>query len=225
METALLVALMLIGEGNVNVDNIHWLGHATFRIEDGRTQIYIDPWKLPAGAPKADVILITHSHFDHLSPEDIAKIEQPGTKFLAPADVAGKLKGKQVTTASPGGTYTVGGLKVEAVAAYNTNKDFHKRSEHWVGYVVTLSDGTRIYHTGDSDVTPEMEAVRTDVALMPCGGTYTMTAAEVAQAANVFKPKVLIPMHWGDIVGSKADAEAVAKAFTAGKTVVKPVER
>ncbi len=221
----LLATIVMLGEGNVNVDNIHWLGHATFRIEDGRTQIYIDPWKLPAGAPKADVILITHSHFDHLSPEDIAKIEQPGTKFVAPADVAAKLKGKQVTKASPGGTYTVGGLKVEAVAAYNTNKDFHKRSENWVGYVVTLSDGTRIYHTGDSDVTPEMKAVKTDIAMLPCGGTYTMTAAEVAQAANAFKPAILIPMHWGDIVGSRADAEAVAKGFTAGQTVIRPLER
>jgi L-ascorbate metabolism protein UlaG (beta-lactamase superfamily) len=225
METALLVALMLIGEGNVNVDNIHWLGHATFRIEDGRTQIYIDPWKLPAAAPKADVILITHSHFDHFSADDIAKIEQPSTIFVAPADVAAKLKSKHVVAAAPGGQYAAGALKVRAVAAYNVGKEFHKKTENWVGYVVTLSSGVRVYHTGDSDVTPEMKAVETDVALMPCGGTYTMTAAEVAQAANAFKPAVLIPMHWGDIVGSKADAEAVAKAFTAGKTVIRPVER
>lgn len=218
----LLVSLML-GEGTVNVDNIHWLGHATFRIEDGRTQIYIDPWKLPAGAPKADVILITHSHFDHYSADDIAKIEQPGTTFVGPADVAAKLKGKHVVIASPGGDYTAGALKVHAVAAYNTNKDFHKKSENWVGYVVTLSNGTRIYHTGDSDVTPEMKAVKTDVAMMPCGGTYTMTATEVAEAANAFKPAVLIPMHWGDIVGSKADADTVAKTFTAGQTVIKTV--
>ncbi len=221
----LLLSIFILGEGHVNVDNIHWLGHATFRIEDGRTQIYIDPWKLPAGAPKADVILITHAHFDHFSAEDIARIEQPGTRFAAPADVAAKLRGKHVVTAAPGGTYTVGAVKVEAVAAYNTNKDFHKKSENWVGYIVTLSDGTRVYHTGDSDVTPEMKAVKADVAMMPCGGTYTMTPAEVAEAANAFKPAVLIPMHWGDIVGSKADADAVAKAFTAGKTVIRPLER
>jgi L-ascorbate metabolism protein UlaG (beta-lactamase superfamily) len=225
MRSALLVLLMVIGEGTVKVENIHWLGHATFRIEDGRTQLYFDPWKLPAGTPKADVILITHSHFDHFSAEDIAKIEQPGTTIVAAADVAAKLKGTHVVAAAPGGTYTAGGLKVEAVPAYNTNKDFHKKSENWVGYVVTLSDGTRVYHTGDSDVTPEMKAVKADVALMPCGGTYTMTAAEVAQAANAFKPGILIPMHWGDIVGSKADADTVAKAFTAGRTVIRPVER
>ena len=225
MGALLLLLLTMLGEGTVNVDNIHWLGHATFRIEDGRTQVYVDPWKLPAAAPKADIILITHSHFDHYSADDIATIEQPGTTFVAPPDVAAKLRGKHVVTAAPGGSYTIGPLKVEAVAAYNTNKEFHKRSENWVGYVLTLSNGARIYHTGDSDVTPEMKAVKTDVALMPSGGTYTMTAAEVAEAANAFKPAVLIPMHWGDIVGSKADADAVAKAFTAGKTVVKPVEK
>lgn len=225
MHALLLLVSLMLGEGAVNVDRIHWLGHATFRIEDGRTQIYIDPWKLPAAAPKADVILITHSHFDHYSADDIAKIEQPGTTFVVAADVAPKLKGKHVITAAPGGDYTVGALKVHAVPAYNTNKDFHKKSENWVGYIVTLSDGTRIYHTGDSDITPEMKAVKTDVAMMPCGGTYTMTAAEVAEAANAFKPAVLIPMHWGDIVGSKADADTVAKSFTAGKTVIKTVEK
>ena len=208
----------------MNVDNIHWIGHASFRIEDGANQIYIDPWKLPAGSPKAAVVLITHGHSDHYSPEDIAKIEQPGTVFVAPTDVAAKLKGKTVVTAAPGHSYQAGGLTVEAVPAYNRNKAFHPRSNNWLGYVVTLSTGARIYHSGDSDAIPEMEALNVDVALMPCGGTYTMTAAEMAAAASLFKPKVLIPMHWGDIVGSKADAETVKKVFT-GTTVIKTPER
>jgi L-ascorbate metabolism protein UlaG (beta-lactamase superfamily) len=208
----------------MSVDHIHWLGHATFRIDDGAVVIYIDPWKLPAGAPKADVILITHSHFDHYSVDDIAKIEKPTTVFVAPADVASKLAGKHVVTAAPGGSYQAGTMKLTAVPAYNTNKDFHPKANGWVGYIVTLSSGQRIYHTGDSDATPEMKAVQTDVAMMPCGGTYTMTVAEVATAANVFKPGILIPMHWGDIVGSRADADAVTKGFS-GQTVIKPVER
>ena len=208
----------------MNVDNIHWIGHASFRIEDGANQIYIDPWKLPAGSPKASVVLITHGHSDHYSPEDIAKIEQPGTVFVVPADVAAKLKGKTVVTASPGHSYQAGGLTVEAVPAYNRNKAFHPRTNNWLGYIVTLSTGVRVYHSSDSDAIPEMETLNVDVALMPCGGTYTMTAAEMAAAANLFKPKVLIPMHWGDIVGSKADAEVVKKAFT-GTTVIKAPER
>ena len=208
----------------MNVDHIHWLGHATFRIEDGESQIYVDPWKLPAGAPKADVILITHAHFDHYSEEDIARVEGPGTQFAAPPDVAAKLKGRKVTAVEPGGTYRVGPVAVEATPAYNLNKDFHKKKEHWVGYIVTLSNGQRVYHSGDTDAIPEMDGVEADVALMPCGGTYTMTADEMADAANRLKPSVLIPMHWGDIVGQQSDAEAVAKAFK-GRTVIKAVEK
>jgi L-ascorbate metabolism protein UlaG (beta-lactamase superfamily) len=215
---------LLLPEVTMNVDNIHWIGHASFRIEDGAAQIYIDPWKLRAGSPKATVVLITHGHSDHYSPDDLALIGQPGTVFVAPADVAAKLKGKTVITASPGHSYKAGGLTVEAVPAYNRNKAFHPRSNNWLGYIVTLSTGMRIYHSGDSDAIPEMEGLKVDVALMPCGGTYTMTAAEMAAAANQFKPKVLIPMHWGDIVGSKADAEIVKKVFT-GTTVVKTPER
>jgi L-ascorbate metabolism protein UlaG (beta-lactamase superfamily) len=208
----------------MSVDHIHWLGHASFRFDDGAVRIYVDPWKLGKGAPKADVILITHSHFDHYSAEDIAAIEKPATVFVAPPDVASRLTGKHVITAAPGGSYQAGPVKVAAVAAYNTNKSFHPKTNGWVGYVVTLSNGQRIYHAGDTDITPEMKTVKADVALMPCGGTYTMTAAEVAAAANDLKPGVLIPMHWGDIVGSKSDAETVAKTF-AGETVVRPVEK
>jgi L-ascorbate metabolism protein UlaG (beta-lactamase superfamily) len=223
---AILVSclFLLLPEVAMNVDNIHWIGHASFRIEDGASQIYIDPWKVPATSPAASVVLITHSHSDHYSPDDIAKIEQPGTVFVAPADVAAKLRGKAVVTATPGHTYKAGGVTVDAVPAYNRNKAFHPRSHNWLGFVVTLSGGERVYHSGDSDAIPEMEALRVDVALMPCGGTYTMTAAEMAEAANLFKPNVLIPMHWGDIVGSKADAETVKKVFT-GTTVIKTPER
>ncbi|RPJ83843.1 MAG: MBL fold metallo-hydrolase [Acidobacteria bacterium] len=212
----------------MNLDHIHWLGHATFRIEDGRSQIYVDPWKLPDGSPKADVILITHGHYDHYSEDDIARVEKPETVFAAPSDLVAKLTKKKgtraVTAARAGESFKAGTLEVEAKPAYNMNKEFHQKKEGWVGYVLTLSNGQRIYHTGDTDAIPEMDNVKADVALMPCGGTYTMTHAEVAAAANRFKPAVLIPMHWGDIVGSREDAESVAKAFT-GQTVIKDVEK
>ncbi len=205
----------------MNTDNIHWLGHSAFRIEDGTAQIYIDPFKLSDHLPKADIIFITHAHYDHYSPEDIAKIQKEGTMFVAPNDVAAQIKGK-VIAVEPGKTYTAGKLKVQTVAAYNIDKKFHPKANKWVGYIITLSNGEKIYHAGDTDFIPEMKSIVTDVAMLPCGGTYTMTAQQAAEAANAFKPKLLIPMHWGTIVGSKADAEMVKKLFKGETKILTP---
>ncbi len=216
-----LLNLVLIG-GHVETKHIHWLGHSAFRIEDGITQIYIDPFKLPANTPKADMIFITHAHFDHFSAEDIAKIRKEGTMIVAPKDVASKI-GEGTVAVVPGQNYTIGNLKVKTVLAYNLDKKFHPKENNWVGYIITLSTGQKIYHAGDTDFIPEMRTIITDIAMLPCGGTYTMTAKQAAEAANIFKPKVLIPMHWGDIVGSKTDAEQVKKLFK-GETVIKTLE-
>lgn len=195
---------------------IHWLGHATTRI-DAEKIIYIDPWKLKDNAKKADIILITHDHFDHCVPSDVKKIQKNDTTIVTVKDCAGKLSG-DVKVVKPGDKITVKGIEIEAVPAYNVNKDFHPKSKGWVGFIVTI-EGVKIYQAGDTDVTDEMKQLKVDIALLPVGGTYTMTANEAATAANIFKPKVVIPMHWGDIVGSKADAEAFRKAF-AGETVI-----
>jgi len=186
------------------VKNIHWLGHASFRIDAGIKTIYIDPFKIKAGAPKADIILVTHEHFDHNSPEDIAKIQKDSTVIVAPVAVAEKLKGN-AQGVKPGQSLSVAGVAVETVPAYNTNKEFHQKKFGWVGYVVTV-DGVRIYHSGDTDYIPEMDRLNVDVALLPVGGTYTMTADEAAQAVNTFKPKIAVPMHYNSIVGTAADA-------------------
>lgn len=206
----------------MNHDHIHWLGHASFRIEDGTRQIYIDPWKLPPNSPKADLILITHAHYDHFSPDDVRLIQKDTTQIFAPADVAAKLK--HATAVEPGGQYSFEEIRIATVPAYNLGKEFHPKKNRWVGYIITLSNGQRIYHSGDSDAVPEMRTIAVDVALLPCGGTYTMTAREAAEIANVFKPKLLIPMHWGDIVGSKKDAEEAKNLFK-GETVIKTPER
>ncbi len=202
--------------------HIHWLGHASFRIQDGSLQIYIDPWKLAANSPKADVILITHAHYDHFSLDDINQLRKDTTLFFAPNDVAPKLKGSK--SVLPDGKYEVGEISLSTVPAYNLGKEFHPKKNKWVGYIMTLSSGQRIYHSGDTDAIPEMRSVRTDVALLPCGGTYTMAAKEAGEMANIFKPLLVIPMHWGDIVGSKQDAEEVKRVFK-GETIIKTPER
>ena len=185
------------------IENIHWLGHASFRI-DGEKTIYIDPWKLAKGAKKADLILITHDHYDHCSPEDVAKIAKDDTVIVTIAAAAPKLKG-DVRIVKPGDSLTVAGIPIEAVPAYNVGKQFHPKEAGHVGFIVTVG-GQRIYHAGDTDVIPEMDDIQADIALLPVGGTYTMTAEEAAQATNKIKPKVAVPMHYGTIVGSIEDA-------------------
>jgi len=192
------------------IENIHWLGHDTFRIENGKT-IYTDPYELKGKPPKADLILITHDHFDHFSPDDVVKVAKDDTVIVTIAAVAQKLKGN-VRVVKPGDSITVLGIPIEAVPAYNVSKfrspgaPFHPKESGHVGFIFTVG-GQRIYHAGDTDVIPEMDDIEADIALLPVGGTYTMTADEAAQAANRIKPQVAIPMHHSAIVGSIKDAQ------------------
>lgn len=189
-------------EGHAMTANIHWLGHDTFRIE-GEQLIYTDPFNIKKN-DKADIILITHEHRDHCSPEDVKKIQGPDTVILTPADCAAKLQGN-IKIVKPGDKIEIKGVAIEVVPSYNTNKQFHTKDRGWVGYVFIVK-GQRIYLAGDTDYIPEMKNIKTDIALLPVSGTYVMTADEAAQAALDIKPKVAIPMHYGSIVGAKEDA-------------------
>ena len=201
------------------VEKIHWLGHDSFRLE-GEVTVYIDPWKLPPNSPKADIILITHDHYDHCSPEDVAKIQKADTVIVTIPAAARKLKG-EVKTVKPGDKITVKGIEIEAVPAYNTNKPFHPKEAGHVGFIVTLG-GKRIYHAGDTDFIPEMKGLKVDIALLPVSGTYVMTAEEAAKAADAIKPEVAIPMHYGEIVGSERDAERSKELTSVQVTILKP---
>lgn len=187
-------------------DHIFWLGHDSFQLT-GEKIVYIDPWKLGEGAEKADVILVTHDHYDHFSKDDIAKISKADTVIVAPQSVAQKFDGK-ITVVKPGDKLIANGISIEVVPAYNSNKKFHPKAAGHVGYIVSLN-GKRIYHTGDTDLIPEMAQIKCDVALLPVSGTYVMTAIEAAEAANTLKPALAIPMHYGDpdVVGTRSDAE------------------
>jgi L-ascorbate metabolism protein UlaG (beta-lactamase superfamily) len=195
------------------MEKLHWLGHASFRIDGSRT-VYIDPWKLPRGAKQADVILVTHEHFDHFSKDDIASISGSETVIVTNAQVAAEVKKakipcSQVIALAPGGSCDARGVGIQAVPSYNINKEFHPKKAVNLGFIVTI-DGTVIYHAGDTDHIPEMDSYRCDIALLPVSGTYVMTADEAARAAAAMHPKVAVPMHYGDIVGSDADAKAFA---------------
>ena len=194
---------------------LSWLGHDGFRIQNGKV-IYIDPFKIGDRGPKADIVLISHEHFDHLSIEDLKKIVTANTVVVAHAQSAGelsKLKVKETKIVKPGDKVTIGEIMIQAVPAYNLNKGpepgkvFHPKEDGKLGFVVTVK-GIRIYHAADSDHIPEMKGLNPDVALLPVSGTYVMTPQEAAEAAASVNPKIAIPMHYDAIVGTKNDAEA-----------------
>jgi L-ascorbate metabolism protein UlaG (beta-lactamase superfamily) len=209
------------------VERLHWLGHASFRL-DGPPTIYFDPWRLEGELPQADVILISHEHQDHCSPEDVERVGGPGTVIVTVPQAAQKLRG-DVRVLRPGERVTVGEVEIEAVPAYNVNKfrspgvPFHPQEAGHVGYVVTV-EGERLYFAGDTDHIPEMAGFRCDVALLPVGGTYTMDAEEAAQAAADIGPQVAVPMHWGaGVAGTRADAERFRSLYD-GEVVILEAE-
>ena len=184
------------------VKKIVWLGHDTFRIDADKI-IYIDPFEIAAGTP-ADLILITHDHYDHCSTEDIAKIQGDQSIIVTEKNSADKLSG-DVRIMQPGDVLTIGGIKIETVPSYNTDKDYHPKENGWLGFIIEI-EGVRIYHAGDADFISEMKDLDVDIALLPVSGTYVMTAAQAAEAAMAIRPKLAIPMHYGAIVGSEQDA-------------------
>ena len=184
---------------------VQWLNHATFKITNAIT-VYIDPWKLTESPQDGDIVLVSHSHYDHFSADDIAKAATPQAQLIGSADVIDELGQGQPLL--PGQTVELVPIKVSGVPAYNPDKEFHPVANKWLGFIIEI-DGKRIYYAGDTDEIPEMADLGDiDLALLPVGGTYTMTAAEAAAALQKFKPAQAVPYHWGDIVGSHDDAVA-----------------
>jgi L-ascorbate metabolism protein UlaG (beta-lactamase superfamily) len=178
---------------------VTWLGHASIKAEHGSKIVYVDPWKVKG--PQADIILITHSHFDHYSVDDIKALSSADTIIVGPEDVP-----LAKNTMSPGKSVTVKGITIETVPAYNVDKQFHPKKNGWLGYIFTMGN-KRIYCAGDTDRIPEMKGLTVDVACLPVGGTYTMDAAAAIQAVHDIKPVHVISIHYGDVAGSRADAE------------------
>lgn len=191
------------------LDKIKWLGHDSFRIEGEKT-IYIDPFQI-TGGPPADIILVSHDHRDHCSPEDIKKVQKADTIIITTSAAAANLQG-DVRAVTPGDSLMVAGIQIETVPAYNVNKfrspgvPFHPKESQMLGFIIAI-DGERIYHAGDTDVIPEMTDIKADIAMLPVSGQYAMTPEEAVEAARIINPKVAVPMHYGAIVGSQENAE------------------
>ncbi|MBN1780159.1 MBL fold metallo-hydrolase [bacterium] len=188
----------------MDLDNVHWLGHSTVHIVTD-ISIYFDPYHLPHGAIPADLILITHEHYDHCSMDDIVKIKTEKTVLVVPRKNANQFSG-QVIGVAPGDQITAAGIPIQVIPAYNINKPYHPKDRQYVGYIIEV-EGVRCYHAGDTDHIPEMQDVKTDIAFLPVSGTYTMNAQEAAEAAEIIRPKLAVPIHWGSVAGYRTDAE------------------
>lgn len=189
--------------------NIEVLCHSSIRISKEKV-IYIDPFKIDKNYNDADIIFITHDHYDHYSEEDIDRVKNDNTVIVAPEELLTKLLRKgyrqnYIITVQPNKSYMVEGIKFETISAYNTNKKFHPKENEWVGYIIEIK-GIRYYIAGDTDVTDENKKVKCDVAFVPVGGTYTMDFKEAAYLVNKISPKIAIPIHYESIVGTNQDA-------------------
>ncbi len=195
---------------------VEWLGHAGFRIKNSQV-IYIDPYQIADGAEKADLILLTHSHYDHCSVADLQKIVKEGTKIVMTADCQSKVMRFEspikIEIVEPEKEVVCGDVKISVLPAYNTDKAFHPKDEGWVGYLIKIGK-VIIYHAGDTDVIPEMQKLtghkqpdKKFVALLPIGGRFTMSVEEAVEAVKILRPTLAIPMHYGSVVGTEEDAK------------------
>ncbi len=186
---------------------IRWLGHATIRINASDLLIFIDPYDIKERA-KSDLVMVSHEHFDHCSLDDLRKVTVKRTHLVGPPKVQSVLRRvtSHVHMIEVGQEIEVLGVKIEAMPAYNVNKEFHPKSAGGLGYVFEV-DGKRIYYAGDTDLIPEMEGLNVDVAILPVGGVYTMDAEEAARAFEIIGAQEGIPMHYGSIIGTGADGE------------------
>jgi L-ascorbate metabolism protein UlaG (beta-lactamase superfamily) len=190
------------------LERFTWFKQSAYRWDGDGATVYIDPWGVPEGAPEADVIFITHAHDDHFQPEEIQRLTKRDTQIVAPRDIAAELSGN-VRPVAPGDTVEASGIKGQAVPAYNIAEErleMHPKANGWVGYVLQLGD-TTYYHAGDTDHLTDLETISPQVAFVPIGGTFTMDASEAAGLIRIMSPQLAVPMHYGFVVGSPADAE------------------
>jgi L-ascorbate metabolism protein UlaG (beta-lactamase superfamily) len=212
----------------LEIKDVSWIGHASFMIKGGGMNIFIDPVRVPEGVGKGDLLLLTHPHHDHFSPDDIEKVVKAGTRIIC---AQGTLTNEypHVTVVKPGAKHNMGPVQVETVPAYNFKSErlnFHPMANGWVGFIITI-DGKRIYHAGDTDFTDEVRGLK-DIylALLPSGGMYTMALDEAIDAARAIRAEHTAPMHYKAILG-KNGSDELEKKFSAavkGAVILKEIQ-
>lgn len=191
------------------LENVKWLGHSSIKISEDK-EIYIDPYKIKENYNDADIIFITHNHYDHFSENDIKKCMNSNTKIVITEDLYQDtinlgFQRENIITVLPNNSYEIDNITFLTIPSYNINKKFHPKENNWVGYIININN-IKYYIAGDTDLTNESKDVKCDIAFLPIGGTYTMDCFEAATLANIIKPKIVVPIHYGTIVGTKEDA-------------------
>lgn len=194
---------------------IECLGHSAIKFKRNGKTIYIDPYNLKETKNDADIIFITHNHYDHFSLEDIKKIKNEDTIIIATEDLYTNILklgfyAINIVTVKPNNNYQIENIKFTTTPSYNLNKTYHPKENGWVGYIIEI-DNIKYYIAGDTDAIEENTKIKCDVAFVPVGGTYTMDFKEAAKLINEIKPKIVVPIHYGSIVGTKQDAEDFKK--------------
>lgn len=194
-------------------EEVQVLTHSSIRIAENQI-VYFDPFHVEGEPHDADIICVTHDHFDHYSPEDLAKVKNAATILVCPKTMEHSLSNSGISEeftelVAPGDELEINGVRIQAVPAYNVGKQFHPQANQWVGYLVTMNDVT-YYIAGDTDINEDVKKVRCDAALLPVGGTYTMTAEEAAELAEMIHPKAAIPTHYGSVAGKAEDGQIFA---------------
>ncbi len=241
MMKKLLILLVLLAACTQNIErggtmqniegvDIQWLGHSTFKIISDKI-IYFDPFQLKTSFNDADIIFITHEHYDHCSLQDIERLIKPETVIVTIAECQSKIskisdKVSNIILMEPNQEKKVDGINVKTILSYNINKFrspglvFHPKEDGRVGFIINVN-GKNVYHAGDTDFIPEIKKLSNiDIALVPVSGTYVMTAEEAAQAVDSFNPKVAVPMHYGSGVAGTEEDAVKFKSLVKGSQVI-----
>lgn len=183
------------------MDNILVNTRSSIKITGTKT-IYLDPLDIEGTPHDADLVFVTHEHYDHFSPDDIKKVLKKDTQIVVPSVMLDMVRENNFPTQNLHGilpleTKNYDGVKCQGIPAYNIAKSFHPKGNNWLGYLVEL-DGKTYYAMGDTDVTLEATSVEADVVFIPIGGKYTMDATEAAEFINQKQPGLVVPIHYGD---------------------------
>ncbi len=193
------------------LDGITWFRGSSVRIRLSGVEIHVDPLGLTEDSA-ADLVLLTHPHYDNFSEADIARVRTSDTVVIAPATMK-KLLADADHFMRPGDMLQLDGFDVLAVPAHNVDKKFHTADHGWLGYVFTV-EGTTFYHAGDTDFLPSMSEIRCDVAFLPCGGHYTMGVEDAARAGEACGAEIIVPIHWGEPHGTREEVGQLEKLFS-----------